>query len=84
MIDDPEAPLPNLATCEKSRLAEERAWDRILNARDAGLAKPAKRGSLEKSTDRAEVQRIARLAKQGKKANAAAAMKAFRKDVESR
>ena len=76
---DMAAELPevaDLATIEKVRIAEEAALASLLVGQHSR--------NIEKSTDRATVQRIALLAKSGQKGEAAEAMREFRLDVEAR
>jgi hypothetical protein len=87
LIENPDAPWPSLTTCEKARVAEEAAWERIAkDASAARLAKSTKRGPAVKATaaDATEVKRIIRLQQSGNREAALKAMRAFRNSLEGR
>jgi hypothetical protein len=87
LIENPDAPWPSIETCEKARVAEEAAWERIAKqAKVAKVAKVAKRGHAVKATaaDATEVKRIIRLQQSGNREAVLKALRSFRKSLEGR
>ena len=84
LIENPDAPWPSPETCEKSRLAEEAAWERI--AKQAKVAKATRRSHAVKATaaDAVEVRHIIRLQQGGNREATLKALRHFRQSLEGR